>query len=171
MSNRVDYGTVATLLATGTGALMLTPTLPFLLPMGLFGVIGGAYKYYYDSTHDPNSEMWKQVGLITKDEKVPLLVNSIETNEGNQYVYHLPDGLCFSDVEKAQEKIENSLKKAVKIDRADNYNVIITTFTKKLSNLYKFNSEYLQKKLMLLAAGYSQNINGECLETIQVNSF
>lgn len=170
MNNKVDYDTISTLLATGVGSLILTPTLPFLLPVGLFGVIGGVYKYYYDSTHDPNCEMWSKVGLITKDEQIPLLVNEIKTDEGEQYVYHLPAGLSINDVEKAQAKIENALKKSVKIDKADNYNIIITTFKKDLSSLYKFNYEYLQKKLMLFAAGYSQNINGECLETVNLNS-
>ena len=170
MSNKIDYGTISTLFVTEAGSLVLSQAFPFLFPVGLFGIIGSAYKYFYDSTHDPNEEMWRQVGLSTKDDKIPLLVNEIQSENGEQYVYHLPVGLSINDVEKAHEKIENALKQRVKIEKANNYNIIITTFTKDLSNMYKFNCSYLKNKIMMLSAGYSQNINGECLETIDLNS-
>lgn len=170
-NKKTDTSVLTSLFLAGAGAITFSSTMPFLLPIGVVGIAGSIGFFAYDLVCDSNKdEMWRNIGIVTKDEKIPLLVNEIKTETGVQQVYHLPTGLSFEDVEKNQDKIENAFKKHVKLEKADNFNVIITTFDKKLSNLYKFKNEYLNNKLMQFVAGFSQSINGEQLETIDLNS-
>lgn len=153
----------------GVGCLKLAPAFPFLIVPGIAAAGGSLLLYSIDVLKSKES-MWENIGLKTKEDKVPLCVKKIKTDAGEQKVYHLPEGLSIEQIEAKQSEIENALKQNVKIEKADNYNVIITTFNKKLSSLYKFNKETVDKRLMKFNAGYSQEIKGESMQKIDLDT-
>ncbi|WP_069997732.1 FtsK/SpoIIIE domain-containing protein [Cellulosilyticum sp. I15G10I2] len=165
-----DYEAFAYMFLGGVGSLALSATFPFLLVPGVVATVGSVGLAFWENFEFKQNKMWENIGLVTKDEKVPICIKTIKTDVGEQKVYYVPAGLSGDQIKSKQNEIENALKKKVKIDIADNFNVIIQTFHKALGALYKFTTDHLQKDLMKFSAGYSQSIKGENIEVIDLNS-
>ncbi|WP_069999461.1 FtsK/SpoIIIE domain-containing protein [Cellulosilyticum sp. I15G10I2] len=165
-----DYESLAVMCLAGVGGIALSSTFPFLLIPSIVTTAGSVGLAFWDNFEGNRNKMWEMIGLVTKDEKVPVCIKTIKTDIGEQKVYHVPAGLSGEQIKNKQDEIENALKKKVKIDIADNFNVIIQTFNKALGKLYPFTEEYLQKEFMKFAVGFSQSMSGEKIETIDLNS-
>lgn len=118
----------------GVGMSTLFP--PLLIPSA--AVIGSSlFLHAYDKIFKDDNKMWKNIGLVTKDEKVPVCIKTIKTDVGEQKIYHIPDGLSFNDIHAKKDKIENAVKSKIKLELADNFNLIVTKLSSKYKDVYK----------------------------------
>ena len=116
-----------------------------------------------------NEKLWQRIGINTSENAVPLPIKKRRTAFGKEIVYTIPTGFCFEDFEGKKEQIETAFKKRIKLEKADNYKLILTIFDEELKDLYKFSQDLLCNDQMKFTAGYSQN-SAKMVECIDLNS-
>ena len=157
-SNSIIMVCIASAIFVPTNKIMIVPV--------LMGIVAASYKMLFKS----DEINFENIGLITKDGKCPVCINKRETDTCEQRVYHIPEGLSYEKILSKQSEIENVMKRKVKIEIADNYNVVITSFTKQLGKMYMFTREIVQKRIMQFTVGYSLTMGGEEIQKIDLNT-
>jgi S-DNA-T family DNA segregation ATPase FtsK/SpoIIIE len=102
---------------------------------------------------DKTEKLMKSCGIKNKNDKIPLLYSKKKKEYGYDLTFHLPDGLCLSDIEKHQEAIETSLNAKIELLPSTNQKIVLKAFTKQLKSLYPY--EQIQTKGLLFPLGYS----------------
>jgi hypothetical protein len=134
-----DYESLAITCLAGVGGLALSSTFPFLILPSAMAMIGSVGLVIYEQFDKHKNRMWEVLGLVTKDDKAPICIKKRKVSTGEERVYHLPNGLSYKQIVAKKDEIENILKGKVKIELADNYNVVITTISSKYKKQYQIN--------------------------------
>jgi S-DNA-T family DNA segregation ATPase FtsK/SpoIIIE len=102
---------------------------------------------------DKTEKLMKSCGIKNKNDKIPLLYSKKKKEYGYDLTFHLPDGLCLSDIEKHQEAIETSLNAKIELLPSTNQKIVLKAFTKQLKSLYPY--EKIETKGLSFPLGYS----------------
>lgn len=132
-----DYESLAITCLAGVGGLALSSAFPFLLIPSAVATTGSIGLVIYEQFEKHKSCMWQVLGLVTKEDKVPRCIKKRKVSTGEERVYHIPNGLSYKQIVSKQNEIENILRSKVKIELADNYNVVITTVNTRYEKQYK----------------------------------
>jgi len=93
---------------------------------------------------DFKRDKWKilftNLGLYcTADKKLPKLLKKSKNELGDRYIFNIPVGLCLKDFTDHQTEIETAIKKPVKIELTNNFNLMIQIFDVQYKSVYKPN--------------------------------
>jgi S-DNA-T family DNA segregation ATPase FtsK/SpoIIIE len=102
---------------------------------------------------DKTEKLMKSCGIKNKNDKIPLLYSKKKKEYGYDLTFHLPDGLCLSDIEKHQEAIETNLNAKVELLPSTNQKIVLKAYTKRLKELYPY--ENIETKGLTFPLGYS----------------
>jgi S-DNA-T family DNA segregation ATPase FtsK/SpoIIIE len=98
-------------------------------------------------------KLFKNCGLINKDEKVPFIYSKRKTSYGTEYTLHVPEGLCLTDFVKSQEAIETNLNCKVELLPSTNRKIVLKAFTAKQDTIFQY--EFIKTKGLSFPLGYS----------------
>lgn len=134
-----NSNSMTTYYTLGAACLALTPTMPMLALPGVIGVMGGLVINCVNQTKKESPTVWANTGLVTKDNKVPRLLKATSNDNYEKQVYALPEGLSCDDLISKKDKLESAFKSKLKIDKTDDFNVVVTKIKSKYEKEYKIN--------------------------------
>ena len=152
-----DYESLAYMFMTGVGSVALSHTFPFLLVPGVLTSCASAGLVFYEYFNKHNMKMWESIGLITKDGLTPVRIKKRKILTGEEMVYYVPTGLSYKQIAAKKDEIENALKHRVKIEQAENYNVVISTIANRYEKVYKIDLREKPLKGMQFHLGVDLN--------------
>lgn len=144
------------LIGTYIGGMLMIgahSAMPILVIPGIVAVTGSMLISAMDLQHD-EKRIWVNVGVVNKEGLVPKRIVCRRVGQNIEYVYALPSGLCYSDIAKHKEALENSFRSSLLIQKENNY-VVIT----------KVKNSYPKKCFM----DFRKSVSGKCIFDIGID--